>query len=350
MSLQSMQESLSNMSTWLSTSTAQEGDLERGDPQNGDTSTDSMVSYFKSQWSSLEQQASSVTAEALAKARESFQSEELSKAFDMSELNNFSRQASSSFRESMNTMNSSLEYQMQSATTSLSNVGEQISKVDMSKQLADASARASQSFNDMGNSMQLGMNEFGGVMNTGFNSLATEMNKAGSSVAGQLNEGMNALQQFDQQRLMTFGALLAGSAFFMVLALWIGLPTLALAPAKFAICFTMGSALNMGAFAALRGPMAQAKHMIHKDRLPFSAAYVSSMLATLYAAMYMHSYVLTVIFSAIQIMCLGYYLASYFPGGVAGLKVLTHFLSATLGPLLKATGRCFGVMFRACLR
>eukprot|EP00958_Prasinococcus_capsulatus_P005447 scaffold527_cov368-Prasinococcus_capsulatus_cf.AAC.15 len=80
------------MSTWLSTSTAQEGDLERGDPQNGDTSTDSMVSYFKSQWSSLEQQASSVTAEALAKARESFQSEELSKAFDMSELNNFSRQ------------------------------------------------------------------------------------------------------------------------------------------------------------------------------------------------------------------------------------------------------------------
>ena len=194
--------------------------------------------------------------------------------------------------------------------------------------------------------------EFGGVMNSGMSSLSLEMNKAGSAVAGQLKEGVSALQQFDQQRLMNFGAMMAGSFFFLVLALWVGLPTLALAPSKFAICFTIGSALNMGAFAALRGPMAQAQHMIHKDRLPFSAAYVSSMLATLYASMYAHSYILTVIFSAAQVMCLGYYLASYFPGGVAGLKVVSHVLSATLGPILKATGRCFGVskLERVCLQ
>ncbi|KAI3833969.1 hypothetical protein MKW92_012174 [Papaver armeniacum] len=48
-----------------------------------------------------------------------------------------------------------------------------------------------------------------------------------------------------------------------------------------------------------------------------------------------HSYILSVLFSVLQVLALSYYALSYFPGGSAGLKFLTSTLTSSIL-------RCFG--------
>ncbi|KAL5981911.1 hypothetical protein ACLOJK_015978 [Asimina triloba] len=71
-------------------------------------------------------------------------------------------------------------------------------------------------------------------------------------------------------------------------------------------------------------------------RLPFTLGFIGSMAGTIYVSMVLHSYILSVFFSVIQVLALSYYAISYFPGGSAGLK----FLSSTLtSSILKCFGR-----------
>jgi len=88
---------------------------------------------------------------------------------------------------------------------------------------------------------------------------------------------------------------------FFFLALFLFLPMLILAPGKFAVSFTFGSASTMAAFNMLSGWQASLRHMISSERLPFSAAYVGSMLATLYGALVMKSYVFSIVFCGAQV-------------------------------------------------
>lgn len=70
------------------------------------------------------------------------------------------------------------------------------------------------------------------------------------------------------------------------------------------------------------------------------AAYVGSMGGTLYAALSMHSYVLSLVFCGAQMVALLYYTLSYFPGGVHGLKyVLYSFKSAVMQCFLAVVGK-----------
>lgn len=135
--------------------------------------------------------------------------------------------------------------------------------------------------------------------------------------------------------LMYFGVFIASGVFFIFLAFTIFLPVMVLKPQKFAICFTIGCAFIVGAFFALKGPKDQLSHMISKERLPFTLGFVGSMAGTIYVSMVLHSYILSVLFSVIQVLALAYYVLSYFPGGSAGVK----FLSSTL---LSSVVRCFG--------
>ncbi|XP_042452517.1 protein transport protein SFT2-like [Zingiber officinale] len=108
-----------------------------------------------------------------------------------------------------------------------------------------------------------------------------------------------------------------------------------LMPQKFAICFTLGCASIVGSFFALKGPKNQLKHMSSRERLPFTLGFVGSMVGTIYVSMVLHSYILSVLFSVLQVLALAYYAISYFPGGSAGLR----FLSATMTSSIL---RCFG--------
>ncbi|XP_010252849.1 PREDICTED: protein transport protein SFT2 [Nelumbo nucifera] len=136
--------------------------------------------------------------------------------------------------------------------------------------------------------------------------------------------------------LMYFGLLLATGVFFIFIAFTMFLPVMVLMPQKFAICFTLGCALIIGSFFALKGPRNQLSHMSSKERLPFTLVFIGSMVGTIYVSMVLHSYILSVLFSVLQVVALSYYAISYFPGGSAGLK----FLSSTLASsILKCFGR-----------
>ncbi|KAJ3036819.1 protein transport protein sft2 [Rhizophlyctis rosea] len=123
------------------------------------------------------------------------------------------------------------------------------------------------------------------------------------------------------QRFIGFLGCLGLAGICFVIAFFIGLPMLALAPRKFATAFTMGSLLAMTSFAILKGPIAHIRHMCSVERLPFSLSYVGSMVLTLYFALGLKSYILTIICSIIQIIALVWYFGSYVPGGTAGLSV-----------------------------
>lgn len=135
--------------------------------------------------------------------------------------------------------------------------------------------------------------------------------------------------------MMYFGLLLAAGVFFIFIAFTIFLPVMVLSPQKFAICFTIGCAFIIGSFFALKGPRNQLSHMLSKERLPFTLGFIGSMAGTIYVSMVLHSYILSVFFSVLQVLALSYYAISYFPGGSAGMK----FLSSTL---MSSVLRCFG--------
>ena len=83
----------------------------------------------------------------------------------------------------------------------------------------------------------------------------------------------------------------------------------------------------------------QMAHMLSRERLPFSAAYFGSIVATLWAALVMKSYILSLVCSGLQVVALLYYILSYFPGGAQGVKfMLTMFVNAITS--------CFGALLK----
>ncbi|KAK3021541.1 hypothetical protein RJ639_046489 [Escallonia herrerae] len=135
--------------------------------------------------------------------------------------------------------------------------------------------------------------------------------------------------------LVYFGFILAAGVFFIFMAFTFFLPVIVLVPQKFALCFTLGCSFIIGSFFALRGPKNQFTHMASKERLPFTLGFIGSMIGTIYVSMVLHSYILSVFFSVLQVLALAYYAISYFPGGSAGLKFI-------LSSLTSSMLRCFG--------
>jgi len=111
------------------------------------------------------------------------------------------------------------------------------------------------------------------------------------------------------------------------------LPLVLLRPQKFCLFFTLGSILSMASFAVLRGPIEQLKHMFSLQRLPFTSAYIGSLVLTLYAAFILQSYLLVLLFMGLQAAALGWYLLSYIPGGAPILKMLTRATVKTVSTL-----------------
>jgi len=63
------------------------------------------------------------------------------------------------------------------------------------------------------------------------------------------------------------------------------LPMVVLFPAKFALSYTFGSILILSSFSFIRGPKTHFMSLLVRERLPFTACYILSIAATLYAAL-----------------------------------------------------------------
>lgn len=73
-----------------------------------------------------------------------------------------------------------------------------------------------------------------------------------------------------------------------------------------------------------------------------AAGYVGSIVLTLYAALIMHSYVLSLVCSVLQVVALLYYLTSYYPGGTSSVKFMLSMFSSAAGSCFSS---CTGMMF-----
>jgi len=153
-----------------------------------------------------------------------------------------------------------------------------------------------------------------------YNSVA---NMSGGAIPLRSDERSNeeeayfALSRWD--RLLGFGACLLGAAACFFVA-FLTLPALALMPRKFALAFSLGSLLVMIGFAILVGPINHLKHLVSKERLPFTIPYFVSLGLTLYFSVGLKSYIGSIIFAIVQIVALVSYIAAYFPGGTQTLR------------------------------
>lgn len=130
-----------------------------------------------------------------------------------------------------------------------------------------------------------------------------------------------ALSRWD--RLLIFAGCNVGAlaCFIICFTLW---PIMMAKPRKFAILWSLGSALFLASWAAMMGPWAYATHLLCKARLPFTAAYFGSIILTLYFSLGLQSTILTMLSSLIQLACLAWYLISYFPMGTSGLRLAAN--------------------------
>ncbi|XP_061197169.1 uncharacterized protein LOC133205382 [Saccostrea echinata] len=139
-----------------------------------------------------------------------------------------------------------------------------------------------------------------------------------------------------KQRILGFVMfLLLGTFCFSLASLYI--PLLLLKARKFAMLYTLGSLFAISSFSFLWGPVHHIKHLFSVSRLPFTAAYLGTMLATIYFSVWVKSTVLTVICAVLQVITLIWYVVSYIPGGQTGLKFFSKIFYAAASKTVQKT-------------
>ncbi|KAK6590351.1 hypothetical protein RS030_162540 [Cryptosporidium xiaoi] len=124
------------------------------------------------------------------------------------------------------------------------------------------------------------------------------------------------------QKILTF-ILCMGTSFLFLSLSFMFLPIIVVSPHKFSILFTFGSFFFMSGFAILKGINGFFKYMVERERLPFSFIYITSLSLTLYATLILKSYILTLLFSIVQIIALISFLITNFPGGYSALNYIS---------------------------
>ncbi|KAI5304052.1 protein transport protein sft2 [Ascosphaera pollenicola] len=136
--------------------------------------------------------------------------------------------------------------------------------------------------------------------------------------------GLFNLSRWD--RILIFaGCNIGALVCFSLCLVFLFFPVLLTKPRKFATLWSLGSALFIGSWAALMGLMPYIRHLLSGPRLPFTGVYFGSIALTLYFSVGLHSTVLTLISSIMQIIALLWYLVSYFPGGSQTLRFASGF-------------------------
>jgi len=133
-----------------------------------------------------------------------------------------------------------------------------------------------------------------------------------------------------KERIIGFFILLGlGILFFALSSFYI--PVLMLFPRKFSIFFTLGSVFSFASLSLLWGFSSFLRHLISPERLPFTGMYLGSLVATLYFAIGLQSYIFTIVGIVFQVISLLSFVVSYLPGGVAGIKYLVQMITSSVG-------------------
>ncbi|KAG7857873.1 hypothetical protein KL939_003129 [Ogataea angusta] len=132
----------------------------------------------------------------------------------------------------------------------------------------------------------------------GYNSAYSALPLHNQDLDAQQEPSWFKLSRFE--RLVCFFCFIAGSIVCFGLGILL-FPVLTLKPRKFAMLWTLGSILFVLSFGCLQGPVDYCKHLVSKERLPFTVVFFGSVLSTLYCAAVLKSTVLTLITGIIEI-------------------------------------------------
>jgi hypothetical protein len=133
------------------------------------------------------------------------------------------------------------------------------------------------------------------------------------------------------QRYLAFGICLVASVFLFMLSM-LHLPLVVLRPGKFVVPYCMASLFIFTSFGFLHGFVSYSKHLLSTARLPYSLWFMGSTAGTLYCALSLHSYLLTVLMALVQMAAVLVFIASYVPGGTTGIS----FMSSMIGSSIKS--------------
>ena len=121
-----------------------------------------------------------------------------------------------------------------------------------------------------------------------------------------------------------FCAVFLTGCLFIVLSFFF-LPVMVVSPYKTANLFNMGCGVILISFAVLHGPK---EYCIDdflcgpKPRNFFAIGFFVCIFLSIYVSIFRRNFILTLIVLLCQIGCLVFFLMTYFPGGIAGVKKL----------------------------
>ncbi len=134
-------------------------------------------------------------------------------------------------------------------------------------------------------------------------------------------DGGSGLSYFERLSLFVVALIGAFACYAICIFLF---PFLSLRPRKFALIWSLGSVLFLLAFAMLNGFSQFVQHLLSKDRIYFTAAFLGSILLTLFFSVVWPVTICVAIACIIQIIASLYYTISYAPYGRQGLSMTTN--------------------------
>ncbi|CAI5729855.1 unnamed protein product [Peronospora effusa] len=135
------------------------------------------------------------------------------------------------------------------------------------------------------------------------------------------------------------GMAMLGMLFFGMAVIF--LPLIMVRPSKFALSFTLGSMCSMGAFAMLKGPTVYIYGLLQPNRWLLTSMYFATLGCTLYSCLILKDYVFVVVSSVMQLMTLGSFALSAFPGGNVSLKAFGALFWKSARGMIQVIGRHF---------
>lgn len=154
-------------------------------------------------------------------------------------------------------------------------------------------------------------------------SLASAVKRAGALHTTAAASAANAVSRVPSVTSASLAALwFAAGGLLLFLAIFVALPVIVLSPTKFATTFTLGCLCVLAGLCSLFGWRAQLAAAASREQAPLSAAYCASAVLTLWAALSAHSYLLSLLFSGVQVVALCVWGASFVPGGAHGVRLL----------------------------
>lgn len=118
-----------------------------------------------------------------------------------------------------------------------------------------------------------------------------------------------------------FCVLFGVSVMFFVLA-FLTLPMIVIAPRQFGLFFTLASISFVSSLAFLKGFSNFYFHLVEKNRLPFTLAYIISLICTFYFTVTRPIYLLALVTSVVQVLALISFLITYISGGANAIKMI----------------------------